>query len=51
MKALCNYLITKDKETAEKEIKSALLLDPKSDMCWQTLGLFYRHCKYVSYQF
>ena len=47
MKALMNYLINKDKVTAEKEIKAALMLDPKSDICWQTLGLFHRHCKYV----
>lgn len=45
MKALINYLITKDKAVAEKEIKSSLMLDAKNDMCWQTLGLFYRHCK------
>lgn len=47
MKALINYLLNKDKDAAEKEIKAALLLDAKNAMCWQTLGLFYRHCKLV----
>ena len=46
MKSLISYLMNKVK--AEKEIKSALLLDAKNGTCWQTLGLFYRHAKCVS---
>ena len=45
MKGLLCYLLNKDKEAAEKEIKAGLRLDPKNGVCWQTLGLFYRHCK------
>ena len=45
MKHLMSYLLDGDKVTAEKEIKAAVLLDPKNGSCWQTLGLFYRHCK------
>lgn len=45
MKSLISYLMNKDKVKAEKEIKSALLLDAKNGTCWQTLGLFYRHAK------
>ena len=48
MKSLISYLMNKDKVKAEKEIKSALLLDAKNGTCWQTLGLFYRHAKCVS---
>ena len=47
MKSLISYLMNKDKAKAEKEIKSALLLDAKNGTCWQTLGLFYRHAKYI----
>ena len=45
MKGLLCFLLNKDKETAEKEIKAGLRLDPKNGVCWQTLGLFYRHCQ------
>lgn len=47
MKSLISYLLNKDKAKAEKEIKAALHLDAKNGTCWQTLGLFYRHTKYV----
>lgn len=46
MRSLLIYLVNKDKEMAEQDIKSALRLDPKNGTCWQTLGLFYRHSKY-----
>lgn len=39
-------MVNKEKETAEKDIKYALRLDPKNGTCWQTLGLFYRHSKF-----
>ena len=47
MRSLLIYLINKDKEVAERDIKFALRLDPKNGTCWQTLGLFYRHSKYL----
>ena len=47
MRSLLVFLVNKDKEMAEKDIKSALRLDPKNGTCWQTLGLFYRHNKYL----
>lgn len=47
MKSLLVYLTTKDKVKGEQEIKLALRHDMKNAVCWQTLGLFYRHCKYV----
>ena len=45
MKSLLVYLTTKDKVKGEADIKLALRKDMKNSVCWQTLGLFYRHCK------
>ena len=47
MKHLIVYLIDKNKDEAEKAIKDALRLDPRNGTCWQALGLFYRHCKFL----
>lgn len=52
MKHLLLYLMNKDDEkVAETEIRNSLRLDMRNGICWQILGLFYRHCKYGRFLF